>query len=421
MSKRILLVGLILGVIGLALAGCMRLTSLVVTPTSAIVEGGGTVTFTAVDHLGNPVAVIWSVSSGPGTGTITSAGVYMAPPAVSVVTNATITATRVGYPSITGSATVTIKPPINAALVDAAGDVFGLGTYDITGISTSRTSTTLTVTINLTASPTIPAPGMAVGPGDLAGFVCFDTDEIVATGIPSANFYFCPCGPFAAQAIGSDYFVSLFFVNAAGNYDIYKTPGFTDVGDAAYTLAGTVLTLTIPLTYLGGDDGITDMNAVLGDGVGPTDCIPDEVTAVVTGKSIVPAYPSPYYVPFLLATYGIPCWGTSIAVSKTADPASVQSGSTVVFTVRVDNTGARSVTLTSLIDDLYGDLTEVQTTSCTPPLPLIPVGSFYNCDFKAVVTGTVEESITNTVTAKAEDDDGHEVTASGEATVTIEP
>ena len=420
MSKRILLVGLILGVIGLALAGCMRLTSLVVTPTSAIVEGGGTVTFTAVDHLGNPVAVIWSVSSGPGTGTITSAGVYMAPPAVSVVTNATITATRVGYPSITGFATVTIKPPINAALVDAAGDVFGLGTYDITGISTSRTSTTLTVTITFdpTTPPTIPALGV-VGPGDLAGFVCFDTDEIVATGIPSANFYFCPCGPFAAQAIGSDYFVSLFFVNAAGNYDIYKTPSFTHVGDAAYTLAGTVLTLTIPLTYLGGDDGITDMNAVLGDGVGPTDCIPDEVAAVVTGKTIVPAYASPYYIPFLLDTYEI-LWGTSIAVTKTADPISVQSGNTVVFTVRVENTGVRAVTLTSLIDVPYGDLTtgDVQTTNCT--LQSIAVGDSYECEFEVVVTGNSGESITDTVTAKAEDDDEHEVTASGKATVTIE-
>ncbi|MCK4394372.1 hypothetical protein KAX17_15835 [Candidatus Bipolaricaulota bacterium] len=417
MSKRILLVGLILGVIGLALAGCMRLTSLVVAPASKIVEGGDTVTFIATDHLGNPVAVIWSVSSSPGTGTITSAGVYTAPPAVSVVTNATITATRVGYPSITGFATVTIEPPITAGLIDAVGDAFGLGTYDITGISTSRTSTTLTVTINLTASPTIPAPGMAVGPGDLAGFICFDTDEIVATGIPSANFYFCPCGP-VAPAIGSDYFVSLFFVNAAGNYDIYKTPGFTNVGDATYALVGTVLTLTIPLADLGGDDGITDMNAVLGDAVGPTDCIPDEVAAVVTGKSIVPAAVSPpYYVPFLLATYGIPCWGTSIAVTKTADLSSVQSGSTVVFTVRVENTGVRAVTLTSLIDDLY-DLTGVQTTSCAVGGD-IAVGDSYECKFEVVVTGNSGES-TDTVTAKAKDDDENEVTASGKATVTIE-
>ncbi|MFQ6116631.1 MAG: hypothetical protein ACE5LQ_00035 [Candidatus Bipolaricaulia bacterium] len=294
MYKRILLVGLVLGLVGLASVGCIRLVALIVTPSSEIVEGGGSVTFTATNHLGNPVSVTWSVTSGPGT--ITSAGVYTAPPTVSVVTNATVTATQVGNPSITGSATVTIKPPITASLIDAAGDawdIWAAGTtvnYDITSIETSRTSTTLTIiiTFDLATLPTIPLPGSSVGPGDLAGFITFDTDENSASGWPSANYYLCPFTPLL-PAIGVDYFISLFSVNAAGNYNIYRTtPILTPVGEATPTLAGNVLTLTIPLTELGGDDGRTDMNSVLGDDAGPTDCMPDEVAAVVTGKGFKP-------------------------------------------------------------------------------------------------------------------------------------
>ena len=288
MAKRIVVASLILGFLGLMLAGCMQLASLSVAPTSAIVEGGGTVTFTATDHLGNPVAVTWSVASGPGS--ITSAGVYTAPPAVTAVTNATVTASRVDRPAITASATVTIKPPIppiTATLVDGLGDTFAGPPYDVASIRTSRTSTTLTVVINFTTTPTIPPAGNVVGAGDIAGFICFDTDENAATGWPSANYFLCPCAP-ASPEFGVDYFIHLFSRNALGNYDVISTFTGLDVGDAVPSVTPTVLTLTIPLTELGADDGITNMNSVLGDDVGPTDCVPDEVAAVVTAKDLNP-------------------------------------------------------------------------------------------------------------------------------------
>ena len=414
MSKRILLVSLILGIIGLALAGCMRFTTLVITPPSAIVEGGGTVTFTAADSAGNPVEVIWSVS---GLGTITTGGVYTAPATVTVVTNATITATQVGYVGITSSATVTIEPPeppVEADLIDAAGDTFsGTGTaYDVKSITTSLASTALTVSIEFTAAPTLPlTSGVAATSAQLAGFLCFDTDEDPATGWPSANSYYCPCTTPGVSAIGVEYFVDLFSRDATG-YPIRSTASpATPVGRATPSLAGNVLTLTIPLAALG-DDGITGMNALLGNGAVPGDCVPDPVAALVTGKAIAI---SNSYLDFLHDTYGI-YWGTSIAVTKTADPISVQSGGTVTFTVHVENTGTTAVTITALIDDPYGDLT-TQTSSCTLP-QIIEPGHSYECDFDAVVTGDVGES-TDTVTATATDVYGAEVTASDTATVTI--
>lgn len=284
MHKKVILTWAILGIMSLLPLGCTQMAMLIVTPNAVILEPGGSVTFTATNSSGAPVPVTWAVSSGPGT--ITPGGVYTAPSSVTEVTNATITATRTGYPSITGFAIVTIKPPFTAGLIDPIDDAFGPGTYDIWTLKSSRTSTTLTITITLspisTKLITIPGPGHLVGAGDLAGFITLDTDEDPATGIPSANSFYCPSLPPSAN--GVDFFVSLFYRNAAGNYDIYDAT-FTDVGDATPTLlAGETLMLSIPLADLEGDDGVTYLNSVQGDDTNPTDCLPDEGAAVVTAK-----------------------------------------------------------------------------------------------------------------------------------------
>ena len=60
-----------------------------------------------------------------------------------------------------------------------------------------------------------------------------------------------------------------------------------------------------------------------------------------------------------------------ISVVKTANPTHVaETGGDVVFTFAVSNDGTESVTLTSLTDDKYGDITQVQGqvsgTTCVP-------------------------------------------------------
>ncbi|GEM_PF-1384592 len=309
MFRRALLVGLMLGSAGAILTGCLQVTTLIVTPVSAIIEGGESVAFTATNHLGNPVPVIWSVTAGPGT--ITQDGVYTAPATVTEVTNATVTATLVSNPNITASATVTIKPPITAGLVDGLGDawVWPPGYYDIESIKTSRTSTTLTVTITFDPAtpPSIPPAGTTctVADGLYCGWIDFDVDQSILTGIPSFNAI-CPC--YAVSALGADFSVDLIYRNAAGNYDIIETTGFTDVGDAVPTVVGNVLTLTIPLTDLGGDDGVTNMSSVQFISQAPatidlTDCIPDEDSGLVTGEGIT--IDSNPYLDYLWDKYGI--------------------------------------------------------------------------------------------------------------------
>lgn len=109
---------------------------------------------------------------------------------------------------------------------------------------------------------------------------------------------------------------------------------------------------------------------------------------------------------------------SSIAVTKTADPTSLdEPGGSVTFTVRVDNTSAvDSVTITSLTDDVHGNLNGQGT--CILP-QTIAAGGFYECSFTATVSGDAGDTETDTATAAGTDDDGNAVVAEDGATVTI--
>ncbi len=115
-----------------------------------------------------------------------------------------------------------------------------------------------------------------------------------------------------------------------------------------------------------------------------------------------------------------------IAVFASAEPQSVpEPGEIVQFTVRVTNHSVEDVTLTSLVDDIYGDLNGRGTCSVSRRdeagavgIVLGPGGS-YKCTFRAEVTGNGGDHKTDTVTAKASDDEGNQAAASGSATVTV--
>lgn len=106
-----------------------------------------------------------------------------------------------------------------------------------------------------------------------------------------------------------------------------------------------------------------------------------------------------------------------IEVSKSPDPSVVtEPGGTVEFTVEVTNAGANTVTLTSLLDDVYGDVSNEGT--CALPVDIAPAAS-YSCAFDGEVAGSAGESKTDTVTAEAQDEAGNVATAQAEATVHI--
>ena len=115
----------------------------------------------------------------------------------------------------------------------------------------------------------------------------------------------------------------------------------------------------------------------------------------------------------------------TIRLRKGRTPASLpEPGGVFTFTIRVDNQSAiEDVILTSLDDDIYGDIAvpsnpNIVSTTCALP-QTIPPGGRYDCRFDAEFLGDAGESQRDVVTATAQDDEGTEVTDTDPATVRI--
>jgi hypothetical protein len=107
----------------------------------------------------------------------------------------------------------------------------------------------------------------------------------------------------------------------------------------------------------------------------------------------------------------------SVTVDKTASPTSRPApGGDFTFSVTVNNTGTTAVTLTSLTDDVYGDLNGKGTCATGGT---IVAGASYSCSFVGSFSGAAGDSQTDTITATVTDSNGTTATGSGSATVTI--
>ncbi|MCB0164077.1 MAG: hypothetical protein KDI79_07625 [Anaerolineae bacterium] len=95
---------------------------------------------------------------------------------------------------------------------------------------------------------------------------------------------------------------------------------------------------------------------------------------------------------------------SSISVTKSANKSSVaEPGENVTYTVEMVNTSSYdTVTLTSLTDDKFGNI----TSACTPTLPkTLTPNQKHTCQFTKQVTGNAGQTHTNKVTASGTDDD----------------
>jgi hypothetical protein len=128
---------------------------------------------------------------------------------------------------------------------------------------------------------------------------------------------------------------------------------------------------------------------------------------------------------------------SAISVDKSVLPTSVDEPEGVVtFTVSVTNLSAVDVvTIDSLSDTIYGDLTDTTdegnsakpqlNTTCSLSQDLQPAGqpgASYTCTFQATVSGNAAGGLddeTDEVTASGTDDDGNPVSANDPATVSI--
>jgi len=85
-----------------------------VTPLSVRLAEGQQQQFAASVQNTSNQSVTWSVS--PAVGSISSQGVYIAPAIIAASQTVTVTATSTANTALVGSATVTLVPPITAAV-----------------------------------------------------------------------------------------------------------------------------------------------------------------------------------------------------------------------------------------------------------------------------------------------------------------
>jgi hypothetical protein len=111
---------------------------------------------------------------------------------------------------------------------------------------------------------------------------------------------------------------------------------------------------------------------------------------------------------------------SALLVEKQASPTSLAApGGSVRFAVSVQNVSpVDTVTLNSLVDAPYGDLTQASNSTCALPQVLAP-SAFYNCAFDGNVSGNAISVMVDVVTASGVDDDGVTVVAKATAAVTI--
>lgn len=109
-----------------------------------------------------------------------------------------------------------------------------------------------------------------------------------------------------------------------------------------------------------------------------------------------------------------------VELTKTVTPSTVVApGGTVSFTTLVRNTSAtETLTISSLVDDIYGDLNGQGT--CSIPQTLAPTAT-YTCRFAGEVTGTNAGLHRDTITLQGRDESGDPVADSDWAVVFIIP
>ncbi len=108
----------------------------------------------------------------------------------------------------------------------------------------------------------------------------------------------------------------------------------------------------------------------------------------------------------------------TIDIVKTATPLSRPApGGAFTFTAVVTNTSFEPVTITSLVDNIYGSLNGQGT--CAIGAVLAPSGGTYTCSFTGPFTGAAGDAQTDVITVIAVDGDGTTVTDSDDATVSL--
>ena len=142
-----------------------------VSPGTVTLGVGQTQQFTATVGGSLNTSVSWSVS--PAVGTISSDGLYSAPATLGSPQTVTITATSgLGRTASTGTASVTVVPPVQVTVSPSTANLAPSGTQQFTAAVTGTTNTAVTWSVNgatggNSTAGTVSNTGLYVGPASI--------------------------------------------------------------------------------------------------------------------------------------------------------------------------------------------------------------------------------------------------------------
>ncbi len=173
--------------------------------------------------------------------------------------------------SITTSV-ISVAVPVAQIIDDPLGDHFttpGEAIVDIGVVEGGTDGVDVTIQVNFSPDTVM---------SEIVGFIDLDTDQNPLTGIPP---FLPPILAGTSQDIGADFTLDLFgeFLPEGVGISVVEAvvidSNIGPVGVVPVNVVGQSMQITVPLSMLGGDDGIMDVTMVLGTFFEPTDWAPD--------------------------------------------------------------------------------------------------------------------------------------------------
>ncbi len=171
------------------------------------------------------------------------------------------------------------------ATADPENDTFGSGPtqIDVTSFSAEVTGDDLVIELTFAGAVSPPDSGQ---PDAVGGFIDIDADQDGLTGDGPWTDFLTGSN---ATGLGNEFYVDLFSYSAAdGAVDVVEDPTEIVTGRAPVSFTSTTMTVQIPLSLLGGDDGAVNTAAVVGTAEEPTDKVPN-AGYLASGQSVPPA------------------------------------------------------------------------------------------------------------------------------------
>ncbi len=186
---------------------------------------------------------------------------------------------------------------------DPSSDTFGSGPvqHDITAIQTSLSGMNLIFQVTFAGAV---APPSANAADSVVGFIDIDADQNPSTGVTSHLVTNGLGDP--APGLGVDFYLDIFSeIFHPGLVEVVETAGATVTGMAPITFAANRFLITVPLSFLGGDDGFVNYGVIVGTFAEATDQAPNPGQPVASSGGVRPIPEPGSLVLFTLGLLGL--------------------------------------------------------------------------------------------------------------------